>query len=175
MLAAMLPPLPFAPVPISRDWFDYTSFGVGLSGLLLTLWAVWEARGAKEAARQAEIGVLRHDAESDFGHLTQKAKELHGHVENDRLVEARLRTSDIRSELAVAVTRHKALLGITATDLAARQVDLKLMTDGLNPELGALSHVERVRLLGITGAILELFAGQWGQLRSRAEKGASNG
>lgn len=160
---------------IPRDWFDYTSFGVGLSGLLLTLWAVWEARGAKEAARQAEIGVLRHDAESDFGYLTQKAKELHGHVENGRLAEARLRTADIRTELAVAVARHKAMLGIMVFDLTARQVDLKLITDGLNPELNALSHFERVRLLGITGAILELLAGQWGELRSKAEKGASNG
>lgn len=160
---------------ISRDWFDWTNSGIGLCGLTLTVWAVVQATGAKKAASRAEASILRHNAEGDFGSLTQKAKELHTYVENDQLSEARLRTSDLRSDLAAAVGRHELHLTSKIKELREKQVDLKLVTDGLNPEVGALSRSQRVRLLRITGAILELIAWQWGALRTHAEKGASNG
>jgi len=160
---------------IPRDWFDWTNFGIGFAGLGLTLWAVKQATGAKTAANRAERSLQRHNAEGDFAVLVQKASELYGFVENGKLPEARLRTADLRSDLAAAIGRHEEFLNSRIGQLREKQVDLKLMTEGLNSEVGALSNSERVRLLRITGAILELIAGQWGQLRSRAEKGVSNG
>jgi cytosine/uracil/thiamine/allantoin permease len=64
--------------PIPRDWFDWSNACVGVVGLALTLWAVWQAKGAKAAAQSAEKSVTRHNAEVDFGSLTRMAKELHG-------------------------------------------------------------------------------------------------
>lgn len=159
---------------IQRDWFDWTNFTIGVSGLVLTLWAIWQATGAKKAARRAEQSVIRHNAEVDFGTLARMAKELHGYVEGGMMHEARLRTTDLRSELALAIRLHESFLGNHLILLKQRQLDLKLVTDGLNRESEDLSQTERVRLLEITGAIMDLLAGQCGRLRSSVERGASN-
>jgi len=159
--------------PIQRDWFDWTNFGVGTFGLILTCLAFLAATGAKRAAERAERSVQRHNAEGDFHSLARLAKDIHGYVENGSLREARLRTSDLRSELAAALGRHKPFLGRLAV-LESKQLALKLVADGLNPASAPLTNPERIRLLKITGAILEELSGQWGDLRFAAEKGASD-
>jgi hypothetical protein len=161
--------------PIPRDWFDWSNAGVGVVGLAFTLWAVWQATGAKTAAQQAEKSVQRHNAEFDFGTLTRMAKELHGFVETGMMPEARLRTTDLRSDLAVAIRHHKVFVGAQLNHLQEKQIDLKLVTDALNRGPGSLSASEKIRLLEITGAILDVLAGQCGELRSSVEEGASNG
>jgi len=142
-----------------------------VTGLGLTLWAVAQATGAKTAAERAENSIRRHNAEVDFDSLARMAKELHGYVEDGRMSEARLRTTDLRSELALAIRQHKVFLGNQLISLKEKQLDLKLVTDGLNRKSNDLSQTERVRLLGITGAILEVLAGQCGELRSEVERG----
>lgn len=159
---------------ILHDLFDWSNAGVGVAGLGLTLWAVRQATGAKQAARRAEQGVIRHNAEVDFGSLTRMAKELHGYVESGRMPEARLRTTDLRSELALSIRLHAEFLGGQLHLFREKQVDLALVTDGLNQESKDLSRSERVRLLGITGATMDLLAGQCGELRSSVERGGSN-
>jgi hypothetical protein len=161
--------------PIARDWFDWSNASVGLIGLAFTLWAVWQATGAKKAAENAEHSVKRHNAEVDFGSLTRMAKELHGYVEGGRMSEARLRTTDLRSDLALAIRLHKEFLGNQLPTLKEKHLDLTLVTVGLNRESGELSRLERIRLLEITGAILDVLAGQCGQLRSDVEKEVPNG
>jgi hypothetical protein len=160
---------------ILHDLFDWTNAGVGGIGLLLTIAAIVQATGAKEAAERAEKSVRRHDAEVDFTSLTRMAKELYGYVENGRLSEARLRATDLRSELALSIHLHGEFLGNQRSQLEDKQLDLTLVAAGLNRESGDLSQMERVRLLGITGAILDLLASQCGKLRSSVEKGASRG
>jgi hypothetical protein len=104
------------------------------------------------------------------------AKELHGYVEDGKMAEARLRTTDLRSDLAIAIRRHEAFLGNEQVPaLREKQFDLKLVTDGLNRGSGSLSGTEKTRLLKITGAILEVLAAQTGGLRSGVEKEVSNG
>jgi hypothetical protein len=157
--------------PIPRDWFDWSNAGVGIVGLAFTLWAVWQATGAKEAARRAEQSVIRHNAEVDFSSLMRMAKELHGYVEGGMMHEARLRTTDLRSELALAIRLHEVFLGEQLNLLKEKQLDLTLVTDGLNRESKDLSKSERVRLLEITGAIMDVLVGQCGKLRSSVERG----
>jgi hypothetical protein len=36
---------------ILHDWFDWSNASVGVSGLALTIAAIWQATGAKKAAR----------------------------------------------------------------------------------------------------------------------------
>jgi hypothetical protein len=160
---------------ILRDWFDWSNAGVGVVGLGFTLWAVRQATGAKQAAQRAEQSVRRHNAEVDFASLARMAKELHGFVEGGMMPEARLRTTDLRAELALAIRLHEAFLGNQRHQLEDKHLDLTLVAAGLNRKSGDLSQSERVRLLGITGAILDLLAGQCGKLRSSVEKGAANG
>lgn len=160
---------------LPRDWFDWTNAGVGVAGFLFTLGAIWQATGAKKAAQSAANNIKKHTAEIDFDTLTRIAKELHGYVESGKMPEARLRTTDLRTEMAVAISHHESFLGESAKVLKSKQVDLKLVADGLNRKADDLSQTERIRLLGITGAILELLAGQCGQLRSATETGVTNG
>jgi hypothetical protein len=161
--------------PIPRDWFDWSNASLGVVGLGLTLWAVAQATGAKAAAQRAEKSVRRHNAEVDFASLARMAKELHGYVEAGRVAEARIRTTDLRSDLALAIRLHEVFLGNQREKLEGKQYDLTLVAAGLNRRDGDLSQSERVRLLGIIGAILDLLAGQCGNLRSSVEKEASNG
>lgn len=170
MLSVMIP----AP-PIPRDWFDYMNFVIGVVGLALTLWAVRQATGAKRASQQTASSLRRHTAAADFESLMRMAKELHWYVEKGDMAEARLRTTDLRAELAAAVRLHEGFLKIGIAELKDKQLDLKLVADGLNLASGRLSHPEKARLLGITGAILELLAGQYGQLWSSVEREVSNG
>jgi hypothetical protein len=162
-------------IPIPRDWFDYTNFVVGAVGLLMTGFALFAAKGAKKAAERAENAVQRHNAEADFNSLARMAKELHGYVEGGSIQEARLRTTDLRSELAGAVSRHKKFLQGRLAILEGKQLALKLVADGLNPAALPLSDQQKIRLPAITGEILEELSSQWGDLRSRIEKGASYG
>ena len=92
---------------ILHDWFDWSNAGVGSVGLLLTIAAIVQATGAKTAAENAGKSVRRHTAEVDFGTLSRLAKELHSYVEDGKLAEARLRTTDLRSELALAIGHYK--------------------------------------------------------------------
>ncbi len=157
------------------DWFDWIAGGASIAGLGYAWWASHQASGAKNAAQRAEKSVLRHNAEVDFESLTQKAKELHGYVEGDRMPEARLRITDLRSDLASAIYHHRPLLSTLLDELLGKQLDLKLVADGLNRGTAKLSYSEKIRLLEITGAILDLLAGQCGELRSSVEREASNG
>jgi hypothetical protein len=158
-----------------HDWFDWSNAGVGVVGLAFTLWAVAQATGAKKAAENAGNSVKRHNAEVDFGALARMAKELHGYVEAGMTPEAKLRTTDLRSEFAVAMRLHKAFLKTQLSRLQEKQIDLKLVADGLNQGLESLSSSEKIRLLEKTGAILDVLAGQCGELRSTVENGVSNG
>ena len=92
---------------IFHDLFDWSNAGVGSVGLLLTIAAIVQATGAKTAAENAGKSVRRHTAKVDFGTLSRLAKELHSYVEDGKLAEARLRTTDLRSELALAIGHYK--------------------------------------------------------------------
>lgn len=160
------------PVP---EWFDWTSGVASVAGLGYAWWASHQATDAKIAAQRAETSVRRHNAESDFASLARMAKELHGYVEAGRMAEARLRTTDLRFELALAIRLHVAFLGTQVYQLEDKLLDLMLVTEGLNRESEDLSPSERARLLEITGAKLDLLAAQCGELRSDAERWSLNG
>jgi hypothetical protein len=89
--------------------------------------------------------------------------------------EARLRTTDLRSDLALAIRHHEVFLGAKSGQLLEKQVNLKLVTDALNQTQGSLSGAEKIRLLEITGEILDVLAGQCGELRSSVEKEVPHG
>jgi hypothetical protein len=160
------------PIPA---WFDWTAGVASIAGLGYAWWASHQATGAKIAAQRAEKGVLRRNAEVDFTSLARMAKELHGFVESGMIAEARLRTTDLRAELALAIPNHRDFIGLQFDNLRKKQFDLVLVADGLNRGSDTLTRSERIRLLGITGAILEVLAGQCGELRSSFERGVTNG
>jgi hypothetical protein len=157
-----------------HDWLDWSNSGIGAVGLVITVGALFQATGAKRAARQAVGTVRRHNAEVDFSSLARVAKELHCYVEDGKMSEARLRTTDLRLELATAIRNHGPFLQKDITRLTGKQIDLKLVTQGLNSSAGALSATERNRLLTIIGEILDLLAGIAGQLSGDIDQEGGN-
>ncbi len=161
---------------IAHDLFDWTNFTFGAVGLALTGWAIWQATGAKAAARQAAQSILRHDAQADFDALRQMARDLLGYLQNGMMAEARVRVGDLRSGLAVAIPLYAMFLGVEIGPLKEKQLRLKLVEDLLSRRSPPLSEAERGRLRGEVSEILVVVAGQVGNLRrSSVEREAPNG
>ena len=86
-------------IPIPRDWFDYTNFGVGFCGLVLTLWAVVAAKGARAAANEAKNAIRRGSAADDFARLASTAGKLVRAIQSEQSAEALVRASDLAAEI----------------------------------------------------------------------------
>jgi hypothetical protein len=82
-----------------------------------------------------------------------------------------LRANDLRIELQTAVSSHQPFLGSELTLLEVKQLELKLVAEGLYEESGVINPLERVRLLKITGEILDVLARQSGKLRNAEAEG----
>jgi len=61
---------------ILHDLFDWSNAGVGVVGLVFTLWAVKQATGAKNAARDARQAVYRRNAADDMARISRLASGL---------------------------------------------------------------------------------------------------
>ena len=74
------------------------------------------------------------------------------------------------SDLAVAIRHYEAYIGKHLKNLREKQIDLALVTDGLNRKEDSLSSSERVRRSKVTGAILEELAGLCGEWQFSVER-----
>jgi hypothetical protein len=61
---------------ILHDWFDWSNSGVGIAGLGLTLWAVWQATGAKRAATEAREAVYQGNAVESLEEIVKLAEQI---------------------------------------------------------------------------------------------------
>ena len=159
---------------IAHDGFEWTNAVIGGVGLLITGIAAWQATRAKTAATNAEDSVRKHNAEVDFSTLTRLARELHGYVETEDFAIARLRVTDLRMDLATAITTHRKFLLPDRIKLIDQQMALRLIANRLNESSGQISATERIRLLEISGDILDVLASQSGKLRSDIGQGDSH-
>ena len=154
-----------------HDSFEWTNAVLGGISLLITTIAACQATKAKTAARNAKDSILRHNAEIDFSSLTRLARELHGFIEKQDLAAAMLRANDLRTELQTAVSTHQPFLASELALLEVKQLELKLVAEGLYEESGVINPLERIRLLKITGEILDVLARQSGKLRNAEAEG----
>jgi hypothetical protein len=81
--------------PIPRDWFDWTNATVGGVGLLLTLAAIWQATGAKTAARAARQAVDQRNAADALVEIVRIAEQLNTSVLYERRVEASMQMREL--------------------------------------------------------------------------------
>jgi len=61
---------------ILHDWFDWSNAGVGVVGLAFTLWAVWQATGAKKAATEAREAVYQRNAADALEEIVKLAEQI---------------------------------------------------------------------------------------------------
>ncbi|WP_263353748.1 EAP30/Vps36 family vacuolar-sorting protein [Acidicapsa acidisoli] len=106
-------------IPIPRDWFDYTNFGVGLVGLVFTLWAVRQATGAKQAAKETREAIWQREASDSFSDLLHIAESISELVQFERQPEAAVRVRDILARIPKDRARFERYLGSDSAKLLA--------------------------------------------------------
>lgn len=96
---------------ILRDWFDWSNAGAGVVGLGLTLWAVWQATGAKSAARDARQAVYHRNSAEDLGGIRDLAFDLLNALQTERYELALHIAGRFISSCSIARERHRGFLG----------------------------------------------------------------
>ena len=100
---------------ILHDLFDWSNSGVGVAGLALTVGAIWQATGAKKAARDARSAVYHRNAADAMVEIVRIAEQLHISVLYERQAEASIQLR----ELAFRIPRDREeFADIVASDTA---------------------------------------------------------
>ena len=109
---------------ILHDLFDWSNSGVGVAGLVLTVGALWQATGAKKAAREARGAVYRRNAADAMVEIVRIAEQLNTSVLYERATEASIQLRELamriprdREEFAKFLASDAGkLMGITILD-----------------------------------------------------------
>jgi hypothetical protein len=94
-----------------HDWFDWSNAGVGVAGLGLTVLAVWQATGAKQAAQDARQAVYRRNASDDVRRLERLASSILTAIESEQYDLASHQARDFISECSNIREHHRSRLG----------------------------------------------------------------
>jgi hypothetical protein len=124
---------------ILHDWFDWSNAGVGVVGLGLTLWAVWQATGAKQAATEAREAIWQREASDSFSELERTAGELALLLQLERPNEAAVRARDLVARIPRDRARFERFLGsdfdkLKAIESAFQQLAVRLAAVGFLEE-----------------------------------------
>jgi hypothetical protein len=115
------------------DACGVAGLAVGLVGLVITIKTFGEAKKAKLAAVQAAETVWRKNASTDFNAMSQRARELLGHIQNRQSDLAIARASDLLQSFQVAFGRWgKILLPESVQRLQLLQSQVKAISQSLS-------------------------------------------
>jgi hypothetical protein len=104
---------------ILHDLFDWSNSGVGVAGLALTVLAVWQATGAKQAAEEAREAIWQREASDSFSELEGTAGELALLLQLERPNEAAVRARDLVARIPRDRARFDRFLAADSDKLKA--------------------------------------------------------
>jgi hypothetical protein len=108
---------------------------VSIAGLIMTLKTFREAKGAKVAAEKASEQAWRKNAATDFIEMSQRAKDLLGHVQNRQSDLATARASDLLQAFQIALGRWTSVLSDESiARLALLRTQLEAISRSLSVE-----------------------------------------
>jgi hypothetical protein len=156
--------------PIPRDWFDWSNAGVGVVGLAFTLWAVWQATGAKKAATEAREAIWQREASDSFSELGALAGELVQLLQFERPNEAAVRARDLVTRIPRDRARFVRFLAADSDKLKAVEVAFQKLALQLSAP-GFLEKKDEFRLavqevLGANSVLSEIY----GRLLARLDE-----
>jgi hypothetical protein len=96
---------------ILHDLFDWSNSGVGVTGLALTVGAVWQATGAKRAVREARSAVYRRNAAEDLRTIRDPSFDLLNAIQTERFELALHISGRFISACSDVRERHRTFLG----------------------------------------------------------------
>ena len=116
---------------VLHDFFDWSNSGVGVAGLALTLGAIWQATGAKKAAKEARNAVSRRNAADAMVEIVRTAEQLSTSVLYERRVEASIQLRELVFRIPKEREEFAGLLAADADKLKNVESKCKLWADFL--------------------------------------------
>jgi hypothetical protein len=121
--------------PIPRDWFDWTNATVGGVGLLLTLLAIRQATGAKQAASEAREAVYQRNSAEAFAELVRLAEQISESLLLEKPNAAAVRARDLAARIPRDRSQFEQFLAADSDKLKAlesvfQQVAIRLSSPG---------------------------------------------
>lgn len=101
------------------EWVDWSNTAVGGVGLLLTIAAIVQATGAKQAAREAREAIWQREATDSFSKLGGLAGELVQLLQLERPSEAAVRVRDLLAQIPRDRARFVRFLAADSDKLKA--------------------------------------------------------
>jgi|GEM_PF-5759499 hypothetical protein len=139
-------------------------------GLLLTVWAVVEASGARKAAQQAREAVRLGSAADEFRQLDRLASEFLGYVENSQTEAAALRARDLVTGILAAKERWRRFLtNERVAKLEEASIQVGVISRSLLARKNRPTGAEQMRLLKFSHEIIRIIAEETGTMISESE------
>jgi hypothetical protein len=119
---------------ILHDLFDWTNSGVGVTGLALSIGAVWQATGAKKAAQEARQAVYQRNAADAFAETVRLAESCAEYLSLERPSEAAVRTRDLVARIPRDRAQFEQFLSsdsdrLKSLELVFQQLAVQLTVD----------------------------------------------
>jgi len=150
---------------ITHDLFDWTNSGVGIAGLAVTIGALLQAAGAKQAAREAKQAVYRRNAADAMVDIVRVAEQLSTSILYERRVEASIQLRELLFRIPKDREEFAVLLAADADRLRIIESSCKLWADFLGQGEFPVSSSEKKNLFTETLSVVQELSAIQGRLR----------
>jgi hypothetical protein len=141
-----------------------------VAGLLVAIWTLTVAKGARKAAQEARESIRLGNAAEEFATLNRMAAEFLGYVENSHTEAAALRARDLVVGVVAAKERWRRFL---TDDRIARLEEASLQVGVISRSLMAKEEpptpTEKQRLLRFSHEVVRVIAEEAGTITLESE------
>lgn len=155
---------------ILHDLFDWSNSGVGVAGLALTVGAIWQATGAKKAAREARQAVYHRNAADSFAEIVRLAEQFATWVECERRAEAAVQVREIVLRLARDRGQFDRFLASDTDMLRDIESRCRILADYLGKAEFPVGSRAKREMFNQTLWIVTELSGILGRIRGRIER-----
>ncbi len=152
-----------------HDSFEWSNAAIGGFGLLLTLAAIVQATGAKQAATGARNAVHHRNAADSFAEIVRLAEQFATWVECERRAEAIVQVREIVLRMAHDRGEFGRFLSYDADTLRGVELSCQRLADFLGQGEFPVSAAAKSELFRETLKIVQDLSAILGRLRARYE------
>jgi hypothetical protein len=142
----------------------------GIAGLVLTIFTLIAATGARKAALAAGEAVRHGTAAEEFRSLNKLASEFLSYIENSQIEAAAVRAKDLLAGIVAAKQRWRRFLSTERViKLEEASTQVSVISRSLMAKGAPASQGEREKLLKFTHLVVRLIAEEAGTITSESE------
>ncbi len=156
---------------IVHDLFEWSNAAVGVAGLALTVGAIWQATGAKKAARAAKEAVHQRSATDAMADIVRIAEQLNTSVLYERRVEASIQLRELVFRIPKDREEFANFLASDADRLKSVESICRRWADFLVQGEFPLNAAEKKYLFNETMNTVQELSAIQGRLRRKLDQG----